>query len=328
MARLTIEYEGSLHKSLALMSGTLGLDMCKAFDSKPGEHSIEVLRAAETLFDDLSTLGDAIDEVAAYLEGKDLLRLSEKDFGKIDKIIRRHFNVGEVEAQTVRSFLLGKVLAEMKGKSSTVNIASLPDSIKEAIGRRVITRKEAETLRWAGMRAADLIQNISDETRHKVRQIIIDSAAKGEGHRTLRDKLFSQIEDEGELTRDWNRVAVTEANSAAQAGYLSAIGPGKRVRGYSFPDACPWCLENINGKEFEVIEDPKIDFEAISPGSAGYDEAVETYRTKVWAGKNNYGRSASKRQKVEGGFRERESHELWVPCVPAHPHCRCILREV
>ena len=75
MARLTIEYEGSLHKSLALMSGTLGLDMCKAFDSKPGEHSIEVLGAAETLFDDLATLGDAIDEVAAYLEGKDLLNI-------------------------------------------------------------------------------------------------------------------------------------------------------------------------------------------------------------------------------------------------------------
>jgi hypothetical protein len=43
-------------------------------------------------------------------------------------------------------------------------------------------------------------------------------------------------------------------------------------------------------------------------------------QTQVWVGKNNIGRSASKRDK-DGNLRGPD--ELWWPCIPAHPSCSC-----
>ncbi len=160
-------------------------------------------------------------------------------------------------------------------------------------------------IKFATQHAGEHLQQISDKTRTAVRLALVRAKQQGTHPRDLAEQLRKTFQG---LDRDWRRVAVTESASIAANGYIMSQGEGQMVVGQSAPGCCDWCRDMVHGKTFIVTHTP--------PESL----ASKLWNTHIWVGKTNAGRVRHARAK---GGRVRVSGELWKPCIPMHPHCRC-----
>lgn len=101
---------------------------------------------------------------------------------------------------------------------------------------------------------------------------------------------------------------MTEAGEAQTQGLIASLPIGSKVeRIEQYKGACAFCRK-INGVVAEVV---------------AADAPNKDPATQIWPGKNNIGRSASPRKRLDGKLVPREAEEMWqLPAGLAHPHCR------
>ena len=189
--------------------------------------------------------------------------------------------------------------------------AQLPTALDGMLRVASLTPLQSAILDFAQNRAAELIADIGDATRHRLKKILLDheeARFMGRPEATLWN-LQSRMQDEfAILNRDWRRVAITEVARDANEGLLSTLAPGSKVeRIEAYPTACPWC-KKIHGRVLTVVDPAKEDKDG---------------ETEVWVGKTNVGRSASPRKRVGDELVEREPDErYWIAAGVQHPNCR------
>lgn len=220
----------------------------------------------------------------------------------------------EAEWLAVRATLMGRVQANMENltlKQADTVLAAMPSTVKQAGSEFSMSRQQSAVLEYATAHAAENVQKLSDDARHRMRNVIIrhheQDFLKIPG--TPGTSLQSDLLDEfAMLNRDWRRIAVTEAVEDTNQSFIASMKPGTKVKRMEhYKHACAFC-KKIDGMVFEVV-DPS------APEKDGWKQ--------IWAGKTNIGRSASPRKRVGNDLIEREPHELWYPAAGAqHPHCR------
>lgn len=197
------------------------------------------------------------------------------------------------QAWAVRTFLLGK-LGDNATKGTWPDYRNLLPSLE---------RRQVEVLSWTAARGAAHVQGIADLSRKALRDELTLAAMEKVSTKELQGRLYDRF---SAMNRDWRRLAVTETAAAVQNAALASVNPkdGWEVQWVAAAKACPFC-QKMDGRRFRIVD-------AKNPAKDG--------QTQVWVGKNNVGRSASKRDK-DGNVRTVD--ELWWPCLPAHPACGC-----
>jgi len=235
----------------------------------------------------------------------------------IEYVVQRHLPAGELVAEAdwlaTKATMMGKVQANLEGKTPTAKqadaiLAALPSSAAQATGLSAATQA---VLTFARARAAEHVQALSDNTRHRLRALVaadLEQRALGNlppGTSSLETKLLDEF---GALNRDWRRIAVTEAGEAQLQGYIASLKPGTKVqRVERYEGACAFC-RGIDGRVVTVV---------------AADHPDKNPDTMIWPGKNNVGRSASPKKRVGDVLVDREPDEMWqIPAGLAHPHCR------
>lgn len=207
-----------------------------------------------------------------------------------------------VTAMVVKPFFYGKIAAQVGDEAGHfIDTIKLPnESSKEFkirlpkiyVGAEIVkkiglSKEEQESVKWAekaaGLKLTQWAHTIRDEVRYEVAQATRKKFTPKQLQARLNQKFIS-------YAVDLRRIALTEINDAFNTGYLMSIPKGTIVKGVSAPDACSFCREHINGKQYEVAHEPKKD---------GWKY--------VWPSKSNYGRK----------------REEWWPAIPSHPNCRC-----
>ena len=285
----------------AALIDLLGLQLRKAEWARWGEADLEAARA--------------------FLEGKDPRDYSVDDWYRlIDWLLNRYLPDGVVESEAeylaVRANLAGRLQANLDARAAMApsGVAAIADALPATrAGANIATwtpRQEA-ILDFAQLRAAELIADIGESTRHRLRKIILEheeGRALGRTDASLWN-LQSRMQDEfAILNRDWRRVAITEVARDANEGFLASLAPGAKVeRVEAYPTACPWCRK-IHGRVLTVVDPAKEDKDG---------------ETEVWIGKTNVGRSASPRKRVGDELVERAPEErYWIAAGVQHPNCR------
>jgi hypothetical protein len=122
---------------------------------------------------------------------------------------------------------------------------------------------------------------------------------------SLQTRLFERF---GTLNRDWRRIAITEAGENMNQGLIASLPPGTKVKRIEqYRGACPFCAK-WDGAVLEVV---------------AADAPKKDWKTQIWPGKNNIGRSSAPRKKSPLGLVERTPEELWAPAAGLfHPNCR------
>ena len=281
-------------------------------------HAAEELKKADVPWQRWSDSEMA--EVRFRLEQKPTADYTLEDWLQlVEWLIARYLPEGTIESEaeylTVKSALLGKMQATMDAQSHLSPrledlVAFVPTQFR-AVPARVLRPLEMSILRVAKARAADDIENVAADTRHRMKQICIEhvqASILGQSQGTaqaLEQRLFDEF---GQLNRDFRKIAVTEIGETVNQGVVAAAAIGsslKRIEAYR--GACEFC-KSINGKVFKVV----------APDAPNKNGATE-----VWVGKTNVGRSASPRRRVGNALQERTPDELWWPAAGLqHPHCR------
>jgi len=197
----------------------------------------------------------------------------------------------------------------LEGHTDTV-LAALP-GLEEFARRWGMTPHQRAAIDYGRARAAENVVQLADNTRHRLRKLIVDYREnvflgnRPDAGNSLQTRLLDEF---GLMNRDWRRIAITEATEASGQGFVAACAPGAKIRRVEkYRGACPFC-RSIDGRTFTVVD----------PAAAEKDG-----ETQVWIGKTNIGRSASPRKRAGGQLIEREPHELWWPAAGSmHPHCR------
>ena len=257
----------------------------------------------------------------ALLEAKGPEQLELDDWlTLVDWLIQRYLPpdvaLTEAEYLTARANFAGRIQAAIEGqsvsdKAKAALVAAAPSTIADAMVFGKPSNLEAVVLRFARARAAELITDIGERVRHRLKSLILaheESVAIG-GSESSVAKLQQQMQDEfAVLNRDFRRIAITETARNANEGYIAALPPGARVRRMeAYATACPFC-KSIHGKVFTVVD----------PATEGKDGW-----SQVWVGKTNVGRSSSPRKRVGDELVERTDTELWWPAAGTqHPNCR------
>lgn len=255
-----------------------------------------------------------------------------KDLDRIDNFVKEFFaiRIEESKVWLVRAYITGRLLVHsdlMQTPFAISSVNRLPKFIEDAAKKYGLTLEEAVALQQAVEQGASLMSNTTINTIQNVRQALVENGNKG--IQSFYDKIRDLVQDEvGELNRDWQRVAITEANSSFNNGYLSLLSEGDYVVGIAMPDACDHCLSDIHGRVYKVRKEPAPDYSTMT--GENYWKWAEVWETEVWAGKNNFGRSSSMRKRLNprGGnnaenLRDKQHHEFTMPAIPYHPHCRC-----
>ncbi len=261
-----------------------------------------------------------------------------EDLRRIDQFTRKYFEgkLPENELWIVRAFLVGKLISEREisplPSFQRVKIEELPARVRDAARNFHLSPAETKALEWTVNSGALRLTTATGETISRVQNVIFESVKNRETTRELRRKLEDEFFDtQAEINRNWNRVAITEINSAFNMGYLAQISSGNFVLGFSMADACDHCKALIDGKVYAVINpDEAQSYDSLAKDSEEYKRQVWLHENAVWVGKDNVGRSGSTRKKIDktGGtspenLTDRQHHEIFMPAIPMHPHCRC-----
>jgi hypothetical protein len=194
---------------------------------------------------------------------------------------------------------------------------SLPT--KEAIGRRFgdlkITPKKAmemssnlyyrETLKFAEQHTAEAIVDLTERSRKRIMDTILEAIKERVRPQELESRLFDVF---GEMNRDWRRIAETEIGNNVNNGFIISEMEQEEdpeadifMIGIASPNACPWCRAKIDNQVVILLEGP--------PEEGGDQVTVEgKVYTAIWPGKSNVGRKRT---------------NWWIASGTQHPHCRC-----
>lgn len=235
----------------------------------------------------------------------------------------------KLEEAAIKSFLTGRVLNAMKNKEKAqIDWSGLPGTILQAMKEKNLMPAEVNAVKFAMASATVGMKNLSNSASSLITDTVIQSQLGKWGYKRLEQELKSKIVDtDSNLNRDWRRAAITMANNTTQNGVLASIAPGRKVIIVSHPDACDWCLSNLNGKEFIVRDSAPPEYQHLNPDSEEYKKIAKIWDEEIWIGKTNIGRSQSPMKRLGGVLVPREHHELWMPTLTAHPHCRCFYQE-
>lgn len=239
----------------------------------------------------------------------------------VDFLVQRYLPADDLRTEAewlaTRSTLMGKVQASMEdidAKQADTVLAALPSTVASATEFLPLTEQQVNVMRYGVARAAENVVRLTDDVRHRMRNVIMRHTAEqmlaghGEFPRPS-SSLQTKLSDEfATLNRDWRRIAVTEATENLNQGYVASQPPGTKIkRVEQYRNACAFCRK-IDGKIVTVVEPD-------APEKDGENE--------VWVGKTNIGRSAAPRKRIGGILVEREPEERWwIPAGAAHPHCR------
>ncbi len=259
--------------------------------------------------------------------------LTDTQVMALEKIIARAL---KVDLKTVRGIILKSALV---GKFSSrdplgthdmkIDLSVLPKDIQTAIKSAGLTHREVKSVLMAHQYAAAHITNIENMAAHKIKMYIMDGIMQRKGRRQLAHDLMEDmaVDENSVLNRDWERIAITEANRSASDAYIAGVAEGGYVVGHSHTGACQHCETHVHNKVYKVTHDPPEDYSNYKPTSAKYKELAERWETEIWVGKSNFGRSMAKRKQRGGALVPREHHELGMPVIPLHPTCRCSWSE-
>ncbi len=220
----------------------------------------------------------------------------------------------EAEYLAVRATFIGALQTSLDLDMSDEALARIagvtPTTLISAAGVIEITGRRAAVLRFAQLRAADLIVDLGEQVRKQLKAAVLryeERISLGEriAPNTLERELFDQFDL---LNRDWRRIAVTEVGRNANEGFIASVPLGSKVKRLEvYESACAFC-KKIHGMVFTVVSPDKKD-------KNGW--------TEVWSGKSNVGRSASPRKRVGNELVDRMPEELWWPAAGViHPSCR------
>lgn len=239
----------------------------------------------------------------------------------VDYLVQRYLPADDLRTEAewlaTRSTLMGRVQASMEAmnsKQADTVLAALPSTVDEAAQFIPLTPLQVNVMRYGVARAAENVQKLADDARHRMRNVIMrhtsEQMLSGNGAAPrMSSSLQTTLMDEfATLNRDWRRIAVTEAGENANQGYVSSMKPGTKLRRIEqYRNACAFCRK-IDGKVVEVVA-------ADAPEKDG--------DTQIWPGKTNIGRSAAPRKRVGNTLVEREPHERWwIAAGVQHPYCR------
>jgi len=293
----------------------------------PGASENKIINELENAYyDQLWQRKKLNDGILKYIKDNRLLdkEITIREKERFRKFLADSFAlpVAKINELVLKSFLVG-AMVELGEKQVALNLTTLPATIKEAIKQGNITWEQARQIRMAQMMGAESITGISEAAQHRIRQMLLNGIAEKRGSLGFAQQLFAEFNDGSLLNRDMERIAITEMNAIANAGFISGVRAGEYVVGVSQPDACKWCLDHINGKIFKVIEEPPPEYANLNPASKKYQTIADVWDTCIWSTKTNIGRSASKNRMVGKDRVAREHHELASPGISAHPNCRC-----
>jgi len=267
----------------------------------------------EKMFIDTIKLESYVKEVSEELKKKTFLTM---DYLALDKFIAGYFSGIEntIEVLMTRAYILGQVMAN----DPTRKLKGLPE-MKDF---KRTTRSEA-ALEYVSKRGAYALQQATDQTKMKTREIIYRDLKDNLGWRSIAKHLRQEIREDGELQRFWTRVAITETTAAINNGYLASKENGTLVIGQGYEDACKYCKDLIIGKVYRVGNQPTESFEDHDPLSKEYKDLVKHWENYVWVGKDNIGRSGSPTKREAGSKTTvtRLRHELYFPTAPLHVNC-------
>jgi len=294
---------------------------------KPGDGENKIIAELENKFyGQLWKRKELNNKILKYIKDNRLLEkeLNPKDREKFRKFLAKIFQlpIERINELVLKSFLIG-ALTQLGEKEVTINLAALPATIRDAIKQGKITWEQARFIQMAQIRAAEYISGIGESTQSRIKQMLIENIINGIGTKGFAQKLFEEFDDNSLLNRDMERIAITEINACANAGFISGIRSGEYVVGVSHKDACKWCLDNIHGKILKVIDNPPPNYADLEPGSKKYQDIAKIWDTCIWATKTNWGRSTAKNVRINGEIRKRKHHELASPGVLCHPNGRC-----
>ncbi|SDH26859.1 hypothetical protein [Nitrosomonas sp. Nm132] len=259
--------------------------------------------------------------VKLYLEALPPEQFTLDDWGMVvDFLVQRYLPEDELRTEAewlaTRSGLMGKVQANMQKspnlKQADRLLAAMPNTVKGASKQFKLSSVQHAVLDFGRARAAEAVTRLSDNVRHKMRDVIMQHEEQkmlNGGAATPGSALKTRLLDEfAVLNRDWRRIALTEAGEVANQGFIASLSPGAKVKRIEqYRGACPFCRK-IDGVVMEVVPASKDDKDPDK---------------MIWVGKNNVERSGSPRKRVGGELVERLPEEQWwVPAGVAHPMCR------
>lgn len=252
--------------------------------------------------------------------------LTPAEMTRLEKIIADALGVSKTKVSEIilKSAAAAKVASQdMMGIGTRVDISMLPKTLQEAIKVLKLNPAEVNAIRYAFQYAAMNITNITARAQSKIQNMVVESIQSRMSSKYLANKMFTElaVNDNSVLNRDWERIAITETNRAANDGYLASQSPGSYVIGDSHDDACQYCNRMINMRIYKVTDDPPAEYGHLDPTSKKYQALAKRWDTEVWPGKSNVGRSLSARKQSGGHLVNREHHERGVPTLPLHPHC-------
>lgn len=236
----------------------------------------------------------------------------------VDYLVQRYLPYDDLRTEaewlSTRASLMGRVQAnmeELSEKQADTVLAALPSTVAEAATEFKMSQAQRATLDYGRVRAAENVQKLSDDARHRMRGVIAQHTGQqmlkvpGTPGTSLQSELLDQF---ATLNRDWRRIAVTEAVENQNQGFVASLKPGAKVKRLEhYKGACAFCRK-IDGMEFDVVSPD-------APDKDGWKQ--------VWPGKSNIGRSAAPRKRAGSELVERDPHELWwPPAGSVHPHCR------
>lgn len=312
--------------------------MIKTIDGKI--HHLKQLDFIErTLAGEVLSPEEFYKEFAKFLEKNfDLVKKTyweKKDLEKLDEFTKGFFD-GRIETAKqylVRAYVVGRFLStsDVAGQIFQIEeLSKLPRFVQDAAKKYGLSLQEAKALQQAIEEGAANMSNTTASTIQTVRNAIVESTkVHGDAGTVLKnlERLFIRKGGEvGELNRDWMNVAITETNRAFNEGYIANLREGDMVVGFSLPDACDSCMTDINGQVYRVRKDSVGDYSEMKGEEK--KQAQWSWENEIWVGKSNYGRSPSKRKRInplignkKDNLREKHHHEFSMPVIPYHPRC-------
>ncbi len=241
----------------------------------------------------------------------------------IDLLIQTYWPAGAIQSEadylTIRSYFAGQLRVNLESLPSAAHLkatqiahlASLLPATFTDIPPKLLTVRDAHILRFAAAQTANLITNLTETQRTKIKSVVLNGVRRitlGDRQgswQTLGQELFDTFAD---LNRDWRRIAITETGNVTNSGFIAALPLGEQVRREeAYRGACRFC-QAIRGQILRVVAD---------------DHEPKDWDTQVWPSKNNVGRSASPRKRVDGALMPRSPEEMWsIPAGTVHPNCR------
>lgn len=238
----------------------------------------------------------------------------------VDLIVHRYLPRDIIRSESeyiaMRSVMLGKIKAHADHKKLSDNetlsiVGALPESASDMAILSKFSMREQSVFDAAKARSALYITEVGENTRFRIKQIIINHQQKmfvSDPESSLWNLQSTMLDEFGILNRDWRRIAVTEVAENANQGLIASLEEGTVVRRVeAYAGACSFCRK-INGTEYTVVD------------AARQDKNGET---EVWIGKTNVDRSSSPQKRVGDELVDRSPSELWWPASGVqHPHCR------